>query len=243
MVGIAARAKSFWRTVPPQKSFPREMERAIAYALPLAVIRLPQLTVGSVSRWLLNHGVCAPNEFDRRPLKGCLFAHRSQGLVFVDGSDPPDEVRFVLAHEASHFMLHHLDPRLHAVAKLGKSVLEVLDGIRPPTPNERLAGVFRGVAFGEYLHAIQRESGGRIPSGDVARMETEADLLAFELLAPMASVFKHLSPGRGEPDRAMIAAVLKVQFGLPPGPAEDWAGRIVAQLRRRKGFVDWLDRG
>lgn len=241
MTGVASRANAFWRAVPWEDSFPREIERAIAYALPLAVVRLPQLTVSAVSKWLHNHGVSVPYEFDRRPLSGCLFAHSGHGLAFVDGRDPPDEVRFVLAHEASHFMLHHLDPRLRAVARLGNGVLEVLDGIRPPTPSERLAGVLRGVPLGEFLHAIERDSDGRVPSGEVARMETEADALAFELLAPMACVCRDLSLGLGQPDRAMIAAGLRMRFGLPSGPADDWAGQIAARLRLRSRFADWLD--
>lgn len=240
---FAARAETFWCAVSSRDTFPREIERAIALALPVAVIRLPHLSVAAVTEWLRHRGVGAPSALDCRPLSGCLFAHGGHGFVFVDGGDPPDELRFVLAHEVSHFMLHHLDPRRRAVAILGDSVLEVLDGLRPPTANERLAGVLRGVRLGEYLHAIEREPDGRIPSGDVARMETEADLLAFELLAPMASVRQFLSLGRTQPDRSLIASTLRSRYGLPCRAAQDWAGQIAARFAVRPRFVDWLVEG
>ena len=243
MLPFTARARAFWDAAHSHNTFPRDMERAIAYALPLAVVRLPQLTVGGVAQWLRNRGVAAPSDVDRRALRGCVFAHAGQGLVFLDGSDPIDEIRFVLAHEASHFMLHHLDPRLRAVAKLGNTVLEVLDGLRQPNPSERLAGVLGGVPLGDYLHAIERETDGRIPSGDVARMETEADILAFELLAPMRCVRKQLSLRPGQTDRALIASGLESRFGLPRRPAEAWAGQIVTQLRPPTTFADWLPHG
>lgn len=243
MSRLAARAEAFWRATPSRDTFPREIERAIAHALPVAVIRLPHLTVAAVTDWLRHRGVGAPCQLDCRPLSGCLFAHGGHGLVFVDGGDSPDELRFVLAHEVSHFILHHVDPRRRAVANLGDSVLEVLDGERPPTASERLAGVLRGVRLGEYLHAIEREPDGRIPSGDVARMETEADLLAFELLAPMASVRQVLSLGRGQPDRSLIAILLQSRFGLPRRAAQDWASQIAARFAVRPRFVDWLAEG
>ena len=243
MSRFAERAEAFWRVAPSRDAFPRDLERAIAHALPLAVIRMPRLTVGAVTDWLRHRGVGAPSQIDCRPLSGCLFAQGGQGLVFVDGGDTPDDLRFVLAHEVSHFMLHHLDPRRRAVARLGDGVLEVLDGLRPPTASERLAGVLRGVRLGDYLHAIERKPDGRIPSGDVASMETEADLLAFELLAPMAAVRQALSLGRMHPDRTLIARTLQTRFGLPRRAAQDWADQIVTRFAVRPRFVDWLVEG
>ena len=240
---LAARAEAFWRATALPDTFPREIERAIALALPVAVIRLPHLTVATVTDWLRRRGVDTPFARDCRPLSGCLFAHGGHGLVFVDGGDSAAELRFVLAHEVSHFMLHHLDPRRRAIASLGHAIVEVLDGMRPPTASERLAGVLRGVRLGEYLHAIERESEGRIPSGDVARMEAEADLLAFELLAPLVACRRILGLGRTQPDLTLIASTLQNRFGFPPRAARDWAGQIASRFAVRPRFVDWLAEG
>ena len=240
IAAFAPRAEAFWRTAGPHNGFPRDIERAIAYALPLAVVRLPQLTVGSVAEWLRSRGIAAPSQQGRRPLRGCLFAYGGHGLVFIDGRDPTDEVRLVLAHEVAHFILHHLEPRQRTVASLGKAALEILDGLRSPTPQERLAGVLRGVTLGEYLHAMTRDDDGLIPSGRIAGMETEADILGFELLAPVNEVGERLSLDHAPPDRRVIACVVEEQFGLPRSAAEAWAYQIAAHYRQPASFTDWL---
>ena len=245
LMTYAERAKEFWRWASLPNEFPRDMERAVACALPLAVFRLPKLTVGAVSQELISREIGVPEESSTRRLKGCLFACAGQGLVFLDGSDPPDEIRFILAHEASHFLLHHLGPRKEAARKLGDSILEVLDGARLPTPSESLAGVLRGVKLGQYRHAMQRRGTGRIISADVARMEAEADRLAFELLAPMADVYRRMSAYHGTSDlnRTRIANELVNAFGMPTRPASDWADQIASILHAPQSFRAWFADG
>jgi hypothetical protein len=237
---FAPRAEAFWRTAGPHNGFPRDIERAIAYALPLAIVRLPQLTVGSVAEWLRSRGIAAPSQQGCRPLRGCLFAYRGHGLVFIDGRDPTNEVRLVLAHEVAHFILHHLEPRQRALATLGETALEVLDGLRLPTPQERLAGVLGDIRLGDYLHAMARDDDGGIRSGPIAGMEAEADILGFELLAPVNEVGRRLSLEDARPERAAIACVLEEQFGLPRRAAEAWARQIAARYRHALSFTQWL---
>ena len=71
-------------------------------------------------------------------------------------------------------------------------------------------------------------------------METEADMLAFQLLAPVESVQRHLPRNPSEMDLEHLADIVEQRFGLPRGPAEDWAAVIAPRLRRRPRFADWL---
>ena len=138
-------------------------------------------------------------------------------------------------------MLHHLDPRDRAAAIIGESVIEVLDGHRPPTPNERLTGILRGLDIGAYMHAIERDVDGRISSGCVAQMETEADMLALELVAPMKEVRKRLNNSYKQRNRDHISSILEDEFGIPSRAAAAWAQLIDARYRRKVSFSGWLN--
>jgi hypothetical protein len=130
---------------------------------------------------------------------------------------PADEIRLTVAHELAHFLLHYLWPRETAIQRLGDSIVSVLDGERLPTPVERLSGVLRSVELGPCQHLLERDSVG---TADVAatRIEAQADLLAFELLAPASSVLR--SSDAGADRRRDLAET----YGLPSWAAEAWAG-------------------
>ena len=134
-------AEEFWHTAGTLPDWPRDLEHAIALTLPLATINLPQLGLRKIQQWLLRRGV--PFEFpcQDRKVRGCLVAYRGAGAVFIDGSDPQDERRFTLAHEVSHFLLDYHLPRHRAWQRLGSNILDVLDGLRPPTIEERVDGL------------------------------------------------------------------------------------------------------
>jgi hypothetical protein len=49
---FAARAASFWDQAGITEPFPRTLERAVAWALPLAVVKLPRLGLLELRNWL-----------------------------------------------------------------------------------------------------------------------------------------------------------------------------------------------
>jgi hypothetical protein len=102
------------------------------------------------------------------------------------------------------------------VARLGPGVLEVLDGVRLPTPAERLHGLLARVAVGGHTHLLERDPTGRA-RGAEAEAEDAADRLALEILAPAAEVRARAA------DPATARTVLAVDFGLPAGWAEAYA--------------------
>ena len=150
-----------------------------------------------------------------RELRGCLLARRSHGLVFIDGSMSEDERQFAVGHEFGHFFAHYLEPRRKALIRFGEAILPVLDGERPATTEERLSSILQGVPFGTFEDLLGRGGEG-IRAENVQAVETEADLLALELLAPRNEVEKRLRPGS-----ARVAGLCK-EFGLPRWAAEKW---------------------
>ena len=211
-VWVADLTDRFWRAVGPPPPFPRDLHDG-ATACGLVIVARPGLTLetvrGYLSRWL----VVAADVPDRS-LRACLFTHAGRGFVFLDAADPVAERRFSLAHELAHFLRDADAPRRKLTAALGADAAMVLDG-SPPTPDQRLGAVLRGVSLAAHVHLLNRDAAGRPRSPAEREAEAAADRLAGELLAP-ANLFD------GQPAEA-IRARLEGEFGLPPGPAADYA--------------------
>ena len=218
-------AAQFWRLAGTDESFPRNLQSAVSLALPLTIVYLPALSPSAVERWLSHRGLSWTIRADNRALRGCLVAQRGHGFLFADGTMPPDEARLTIGHETAHFLRHYLNPRQLAVERLGEGILSVLDGDRQPTPAERLNGVLRGCPVGRCMRLLDRDADG-LPAGATQEAETEADLIAFELLAPSALVLVTTKPGESRRN------TLVSKFGLPRWAAEAW-----------RGWLDSLDRG
>jgi hypothetical protein len=202
----------FWAAAGDPPPFPRDLGPAIAGALPLTAIDLTGLRVAAVSAWFADRGIPIPLDEPDRPLRACLVAWRGHGFAFLEEADDPAERRFSLAHELGHFLRDYWHPRETAVARLGPAVMDVLDGVRPPTVEERLHAVLRNTPVGPFAHLLRRDETGRPLSPAEREAEAAADRLAFELLAPAAVVG----------DGSELVGV----FGLPPGPAARYAALL-----------------
>lgn len=227
-------ARRFWERAGVREPFPRELRPTIAAILPAAVVLLPRLTVAGTAEWLSRRGAGCLSSTPDRPLRGCLVAQRGHAFIFIDGSLPDDDQRLTLAHETAHFIHHYETPRTSALEILGAGLEAVLDGERAPTPQERLRGALRGVPIGVYKHMMDRSDG--VPDHSTSRLEAEADLIAFELLAPTSSVLRTTKAGDH------CRAALKEIFGLPPWAAERW-GALIDSRRGGDSFIRRLEAG
>jgi uncharacterized protein DUF955 len=218
-------AERIWREVGYRPTFPRDIIQPAMETFDTAVILLPKLSIASLNAWLREHGRAPVGRYADRALRGCLLARKGCGFIFLDGSLTPEERQFALAHELAHFFAHYLEPRRRAAMRFGPQILPVLDGERPATIAERLAGVIREVPIGLFEDFLARDQVGR-PSWSVLDIETEADLIALELLAPCGEVLRLARPG---PD---LRCILKSRFGLPAWAAAEW-GNFIMDLRPR----------
>ena len=80
----------------------------------------------------------------------------------------------------------------------------------------------KGINIGPFCHSLDREANGH-PNPTVAVLEVEADLIAFELLAPSEHVAAATAPGRPRFE------ALRTRYGLPVEAAETWARWIDAR--------------
>ena len=212
-------AARFWEAAGPPPPFPRDLTMSATVGLRVRALVLPNLRLEGVRDWLARCRIPCPADEPDRALRACLFTWAGTGFVFLDAGDPPGERRFSLAHEVAHFLRDYDAPRRLAAARLGPGVLDVLDGRRPATAEERVHAVLRQVPVGTHVHLLRRDADGEARSPAERAAEIAADRLAFELLAP-AELFA------GVPDAATAAHRLRGEFGFPPGPATAYAAAL-----------------
>jgi hypothetical protein len=209
----------FWGQVGEAGPFPRCMRDAIECgAFDVSIKERPHLSIRQVENYLAHQGIFrATNEPDR-PLRACVAANGDAAWILLDADDPADEKNASITHEVAHFLRQCAQPRLRAVEALGPAALAVLDGLREPTPTERLSAVLRGVKFGVHVHYLRRDGGFLSPA--VQKVEDEADLLAWQLLAPEDDVVRLAGE---EDDLAQVRTLLMATFGLPATMADDYS--------------------
>lgn len=216
-VWVIDHAERFWADageVPV--GFPRELAVPAAVAVLITPVERPGLRVRSVVEYLTPRGVPVSFAEPDRPLRAALYCWKGAGYVFLDPADPPDERRFSFAHELAHYLRDYAAPRRQVERALGPSALDVLDGLREPTTDERLHAVLRTRPLTPHCHFMSRDPAGRPREEEERRAEADADRLAFELLAP-AERF-HAEIGRSQIESRLVA-----EFGLPAAVAAEYA--------------------
>lgn len=235
-----ALADLFWQLSGIEEDFPRSLERALAFALPIALVKLPHLRLWDIERWLSQRGTQFRFDCDSRAIRGCLLAHAGAGLLFIDGTDPLDEQRFTIAHEIGHFLADYWQPRRKAVARLGAAVVDALDGRRPLTLTERVHAMLASVPGSAYQSLLDRRPAHS--HDEIWQAEDRADCIALALLAPSPAVAAAMGeltgPYPGRLERAV--GVLCAQFGLPDSIARGYASALLARLGKGPSWIESL---
>lgn len=212
-------ADYFWHLVGCAEPFPRRLEASIAMALPVTIVSLPSLSVSQIEGWLSERQVRCPINVSDRRLSACVVAQGGHGVIFVDGADAEDERRFSIAHDAGHFIADYWLPRVSALQRLGKSIQPVLDGLRPPTVEERVDGLVTGLPLPTFSNLMDRDEDGLADARYTILREDVADQVALELLAPRRDferLYRHSRINRDAPDAVEQTTKLAIAtFGLP----------------------------
>lgn len=221
-VWVATLAERFWAEVGEPPDFPRNLRNVACWLTDLHVQEVPGLTLAHAAEHFTRAGIPCPAPPIDRPLRGCFGSHCGAHHILIDPTDTPDQLRFTYAHELAHFLRDCREVRRQAVATFGPGILEVLNGLRPATFDERLSGVLRGVTIGAHTHFLDRDDWGQITDESAREAEEAADQLTFELLAP----FDAVNPASC-PSRAALTDRLISTFGLPAPAAAQYAAQLL----------------
>jgi hypothetical protein len=220
------------------------LETSVLWALPVAISKTHDLSVDSVEDWLKRRGVPFGLGCHDRSLRACLVSYGGRGLIFLEAADTEEELRFSLAHEVSHFLLDYLLPRRRAIGRFGSGVTEILDGRRRPTAGERVDAVLANVPIGVHTHLIERTVAGGNGRAAVLDVESRADRLALELLAPEAEVKRRVADlgGRESFQQTVhyTVGVLIDTFGLSSQIADGYGLSLCRSWYGGPSFREWL---
>ena len=238
-------AALFWESTGELRIFPCDLESAVLWVLPVAVVKLPRLGLSSIRRWLEARNIEMPYAGREKRIRACLLARCGSGLIFLDGADPEDEQRFSLAHDVAHFILDYQSHRQRAIDSLGNRIVEVLDGERKATVEERLTGILSGMTIGPFMHLMDRNKYNRISRRVILDIEDAAERFALELIAPQKEVERYMDQAYPEwynsSSQSNDAVVLAARvFGIPPHVMASYLTYLASLRRPRQSFKDWI---
>jgi hypothetical protein len=223
---LAEAADQFWAEAGTPPPFPRDLTLPALRAFVVDRQVMPGLRLRGIEEWFAKRACALEFGLQDRRLRGCLAAIGGSAMIFIDGADEAAEHRFTFAHELAHLMLDYLMPRNQAISRLGPDIADVLDGVREPTENERLDAAINACPLGLHLHLLERRDATAL----VSIVESKADQLAWELLAPDEELERRF--GSLQVSVAELSHGLVTEFGLPMPEATKYAGRW---LRARQG--------
>jgi hypothetical protein len=228
-------AATFWSLAPDPLRADRDVEAAIAWSTPLAVVMMSPLTLESVQRWLTAHDIPVAGQSPHDEVRGFLVAWRGVGMVFCDGTGAAAERRFTLAHEVGHFILDYAEPR-HRVLRDAPDLLQVVDGVRPATGSDRAQALLAGVPIGVHVRLLD---GG--PGHADRHAEDEASRFALELLTPwdeVVSAIRELAPAALRRTPGQAVALIANRYDIPLYAARTRARQALDAVGFRRGFLD-----
>jgi Zn-dependent peptidase ImmA (M78 family) len=236
-------ANEFWKTAGGRTSFPSQLEPPVLWTLPLAIIKIPRLCIFNMEAWLSERGIQCQFQTANRPLHGSLIAYRGRGCILLNGADNDSELRYSLSHETAHFLINYLLPRKKALSVLGPTILEVFDGFRAPTVQERVQGILSRIPIGFHVHFMERNNDSVDNSNIIMELEDNADLLALELIAPEEEVRRRItrviSHKHHNNPIDVALSLLQQEFGLPLSVADSYCRHLFRSFHT-PSVREWL---
>jgi len=231
---IISAGTEFWKAAGIKPVYPltaSDLEHAAFLLYPVNIIKLNHLSISSINQWLSGNRISNFIHTEEKQLFGLLFVRKGHAFIFLDGTSSPGEQLITLAHEIAHYILEIDQPRKIAIAKYGTGIIDVFDGLRQPSESEKLSAIISHIGVRPHLHLVEKLEMNNEGRWRVWVAESDADALAWELLAPEYLVRKRLkSEGNSllfNELKDTLPNLLSDYFQLPQAIAEVYANKLI----------------
>lgn len=202
-------------------------EDILSKYFPVVVVVLPNLAVFTMFQWFQAYQLPVPKILTGQnniQLHAGIIARGGGAVIFLNGVDDAIQRRYSLAHEAGHYFMDHFFPRQDIIKRLGISALEIVDGLRSQTPEERMHAILNHTSLTFFTHFFENSNQ---PEYSRSTAESHADAFSLEALAPSKSILSLLSGLMAHSSEIpRVMQVLETQFCLPYNIAYLYAHHI-----------------
>jgi Zn-dependent peptidase ImmA (M78 family) len=237
-------AQDFWAQTGLIWKTPHDISCAVSLLLPIDIVSLCELSLEKIDQWLTQRGIKIPIAVTDRYLHGFVLVSKGKGFIFVNGTDTEEERRYTVAHEVSHFILDYKIPRDKIVEKLGMEIIDVLDGRREPTIEERISGLLKNVVVRPFTHLLEKEGDGSFENSRTFDSENRADALALELLAPRTEIVNVVNKKKIKISFSVFHEkcinLLANKYGLPLPIAEQYSKSLAYSVTGGPSIINKL---
>lgn len=194
-------------------TFPRNIDALLLYSLEIPIEYRADLTLHKAEHYLCalsNVPFSPPNDNEDRPLLGLLHVGPPSNLILVKDGLPEYIRNYILAHELGHFLTDIFFVRNLWLSTLPEQKVQILRAFSWQDYDEwiELQALIKGLP--QRPKAIVARGKATLP--ETTDKETDADLIARELLAPWEKALDVYSACKTKGD---FIETTRIQFGLP----------------------------
>ena len=216
------------------------LNKAIDYLDQVILEFIPDLTIEKFFRKFRHPFQNSSPSKPEIPLHGIVEVIDGLGIIGINDSDPPNEQVFTLAHELAHYLIEQMVPEKRMDQCKEKLKLVGRRAIDKTHIMDHLIGILRNLEVAPLRHYLTRGNLSGEQYLRIAHAETNADRLAFELLAPFSELIGAVDSGSYVRTREKTYDVLVNDFHFPMGPANHYSGIVAERLYRGPSIKEWL---
>lgn len=206
----------------------------------LLVKYIRNLTRRGIEAWLNRSQIKVHLPMPDQALYGFLYVQNEMVIIFLEADADPKERKFTLAHELAHYLLEYVWPQQQAIRVLGQGAASLFSKRRLPDLKERVWGTLHDLPLyprKDLLSNKQMDAAGRLA---LAAAENNADMLAFELMAPFELLRSCEQQGNHRATFMYIHNLLQTVFDFPPTQAQIYAQLTTDRLLGRASVQELL---
>lgn len=217
-----------------------DLAKDLVDSLGIWVENLEHLSFPIVQEWHRKKDFCFDGDYHDREIHGFLKVAGGAAVIFINASDSYAQRRFTLAHELAHFLIEQKWVSEWIRGSLGGAIEDKWSRGSDLDTEDRLLGVLKGIPLKSQEHLLDSTGESVLKRERISLAEWHADLLAFELLAPMDRLLEEARSAGHEATTAKSHDLLVSKYLFPQQEAKVYARLIADKIYPNGAIRDWL---